>query len=119
MGNIEKGRKGEEQARNYLAAAGVHILGTNLQTEYGEIDILGELDDTLIFFEVKTRHGNSFGEPESAIDRRKKEHMIQSAQSYIMHNFESDPNWRIDVIAIQKISGNPTEIKWFKNAVIE
>ena len=119
MGNLEKGRKGEQLAKRFLKEASVQIIGMNLRTEYGEIDILGKLDGVLIFFEVKTRHGRTFGDPESAINVHKKRHMIQSAKSYIMEEFDHDPDWRIDVIAIQKKKNKPAEIKWFRNAVYE
>lgn len=111
------GKWGEEQALNYLVSNGVVILGKNIFTEYGEIDLLGKLDDVLLFIEVKTSRTHKFGFPEVSVNLRKMDHMINSAQRYLQDHEEIINDWRIDVIAIEININDEIEIKWFKNAI--
>lgn len=126
------GRWGEDRAAEYLIDKGYEIIERNIRTEYGEIDILARLDlsktenglqegavpgSILVFVEVKTRSSSTFGYPEQAVNSRKMEHMLDSAQSYLQLNPELGPDWRIDVIAIRRYSsGRPAEILHFENA---
>lgn len=102
------GRWGESHAVEYLIHSGYDILGRNIVTSYGEIDILAQQNETLIFIEVKTRSSDQFGFPEESITETKMNHMVESAQGYIIENYSNDPEWRIDVIAIQ--GDNKTDI---------
>jgi len=112
------GRWGEEQASNYLLKNGVEILGRNIFTEYGEIDLLGIQDQVLLFVEVKTSQTHKFGFPEVSVNLRKIDHMINAAQKYLQDHEDIKNDWRIDVISIELRSNKP-EIKWFKNVVNE
>jgi putative endonuclease len=112
----EIGRWGEQLASEYLAQKGYKILGRNIRTPYGEIDILALLDQTLIFVEVKTRTSNSFGNPENAITTRKLTHMEASALHYTQ-NIEYAGTWQWDAIAILKLATKPPEIVHFENVI--
>jgi len=116
--HIDTGRLGEQIAAKYLMKKKVLILSRNIQTPYGEIDLIGETDDCLIFFEVKTRRKKHFGYPESSVHSTKQEHMVNSAIAYLQDNDELERPWRIDVIAVNLFASKPPEIKWFKNAII-
>ena len=112
------GNRGEDIAVEYLSQQGVSIISRNVRTPYGEIDIIGKDDESLIFVEVKARRNQSFGFPEEAVHARKQEHMINSAFSYLQENFGEDVVWRIDVIAIKIALKDEThQIRWFKNAI--
>lgn len=113
------GKWGEEQAQDYLEENGVVILGKNVYTEYGEIDLLGLIDNILVFFEVKTSQTRKYGFPEVSVNTRKMDHMSKAAQKFIQEHEEVSNDWRIDVISIEVNSKNETEFKWFKNAIIE
>ena len=114
--NIATGKWGEHVAESFLKARSLTIIGRNVRTKYGEIDLIAQKDQTLIFFEVKTRSNLSFGKPEEAITEKKLGHMLQSAEAYIQENALEQLDWRIDVIAI---IGSPNkinpEIRWFEN----
>ena len=114
----ELGKIGEGIASDYLTTKQVKIIGRNIRTSYGEIDIIGEKDDELIFFEVKTRRSEKFGNPEDAVDIRKQEHMMHSAMEYMQTHFEGEVAWRIDVIAIKVKKEGSFMIDWFENAII-
>jgi len=113
--NQRVGKWGEEIASEYLLQKGYEVIGHNVRTPYGEIDIIARQGDILIFVEVKTRTSNKMGLPEESITARKREHMIASAGHYAMEN-EID-NWQIDVISIEGKPGTTPRITYFENAI--
>ena len=114
--NQELGKWGEQEASNYLSKKGYKILGRNIRTPHGEIDILASFDQVLVFVEVKTRGNRAFGNPEISIDSRKLNHMEASAMFYIQNsNFEG--TWQCDAIAILKYQSRPIEIVHFENVI--
>jgi putative endonuclease len=114
------GRWGENIAAAYLEQRGFSILARNVYNRYGEIDLIAcAADSSLVFVEVKTRTGQSFGDPEEAVDRRKIEHLSATAEAYMVEHPEwSGQNWQIDVIAILGRPGEKLEdvqIEYFEN----
>ena len=71
MNNIQKGRAGEMIALKYLIDNKANILETNYRINSGEIDIIAEINDELVFIEVKSRTNIKFGYPSEAVDCRK------------------------------------------------
>jgi putative endonuclease len=119
---IALGKWGEELAAEYLGERGYTILGRNIRTPYGELDLVVSQTtpsgNATIFVEVKTRTSTNFGFPEAAVTPQKKQHLIAAAQFYISEHPEIQGDWRIDVIAIQKTeTGTKPEIIRFENAV--
>ena len=119
LANKGLGAWGEQIAVDYLHNHNVKIIDRNIRTNYGEIDIIGQKDGVLIFFEVKTRRTENFGNPEDAVNYIKKEHMKNSALEFIQSNQDMEMDWRIDVIAIQVGKKNKLQIRWFKNAIAD
>ena len=113
---LQLGKWGEQFAATYLTKQGYTILGSNIRTPYGEIDLLARQADTLVFVEVKTRSSPSLGFPEISITPKKFSHMVSAAQAYLLDHPELNLGWRIDVISIQRSSpGQPPEIVLFEN----
>ncbi len=98
--NKEIGKKGESVAIDYLLSLGYSIREVNYYHRKKEIDIICEIDQTLVFVEVKTRRSSKFGMPEEAVDDRKIENILDCAGHYIERN-----RWkgaiRFDIIALQ------------------
>ena len=118
------GRWGEDQAARYLEARGYSVLSKNVRTPYGEIDIIAQQAITpnnpqeLVFVEVKTRASSSLGPPEISVNRRKQARLCASAQAFLQEHPEYDCPWRIDVIAIQRLSLElPPDIVHFQDAI--
>jgi putative endonuclease len=110
---------GEDQAEQYLAQRGYQVIGRNIRTAYGELDLVCRQGDLLVFVEVKTRRNQALGFPEAAITSKKREHLLHSAQDYIEKNLLTPGNWRIDIISIIGYPrlGEP-EIVHFDNAIV-
>jgi putative endonuclease len=113
------GAWGERMAAEYLEAHGMKMVETNIRTPYGEIDIIGEDKNQLVFIEVKTLRSKSFGDPEVSVNSKKQTHMINSALYYLQDKNLLDSEWRIDVVTLCAIPNKPIEFRWFKNAVSE
>ena len=122
------GKWGEELAVEYLIERGYSILGQNVRTPYGEIDVIAQQQEqpygesppqaVVVFVEVKTRSSTEYGFPEEAVTREKRAHMLAAAQGYLQIHSELSDRWRIDVIAIQRSgSKSAPEIIHFENAL--
>ena len=114
------GKWGEGLAAAYLVEKGYLILDQNVYTSYGEIDIIAlqviDSEKYLVFVEVKTRTTLEFGNPEDSITWRKKEHLVAAIETYLQDHTDLEYPWRVDVIAIQKLSAsNPPKIKHFES----
>lgn len=94
------GNKGENLAVKYLKGKGFKILQRNFRTPLGEIDIIAEDREALVFIEVKTRSGDSFGLPFEAVDSKKRERMRRIALLYLK-NLDKERPVRFDVISIE------------------
>lgn len=105
-----KGNKGEQHALKYLKKNKYHILDKNFHSKFGEIDIIAQEDDTIIFVEVKYRNTNSYETAAGAVHPQKRKKIIQTAQYWIsLQGIEVA--CRFDVIAI-----NDTQLEHIKNA---
>ncbi len=112
--NQSIGRWGEQAAADFLCARGYEIVGRNVRTPYGEIDLVARKDGITTFVEVKARTSKSFGPPEVAVTPRKQAHMLACADYYAQQH-EID-HWQIDVIAVERENGQPI-ITHFENAI--
>lgn len=106
----QKGRIGEDVAVSYLEKKGYRILQRNYRFEHGEIDIIVEDGNILVFVEVKARRSKEFGEPEDSVTTRKREKIRSTANGYLFENNIDDKECRFDVVAID-YQGNKTEIR--------
>lgn len=102
---------------SFLTRLGCQILARNVRTPYGEIDLIVQKDDELIFVEVKTRSSSSFGAPEVSVSSRKFQHMIDSAEFYMQEHPEFDGSYRIDVVAVIRKPGGIVQLEHFENAI--
>jgi putative endonuclease len=114
------GRTGERLAAEELARRGYRILERNFRGMRGEIDVIAEDEGSgdLVFVEVKTRRGSSYGLPEEAITFRKRQKLLQVAAYYLDLHDQADRAWRIDVVAVQMSQrGQLEEIRVYDHAV--
>ena len=95
--NRATGRLAEDIAAETLKKKGLRILERNFGNKFGEIDIIAQDKDTLVFVEVKAKKGVDFGSPEEMISRGKLQKIRNMATVY-MDN-KSLP-CRIDVVAV-------------------
>ena len=110
----ELGQRGEHIAQTFLKEKGFQILHVNWRNRKLEIDIIAMDGETLVFVEVKTRQTLIFGEPEDAVNYKKRRSLIRAANAYVLkYGFKDDA--RFDIISII-IERNETVINHFPDA---
>ena len=120
MKRRETGMLGEKLASEFLQKNGYQILDTNYRCPDGEIDIITEHDDVLIFIEVRTKRSSRFGSPEESITPVKMERLRRVTAHYCQNHDNLPASWRIDVVAIEMgNSGRISRIEIIENAVDE
>lgn len=109
----ELGAKGESMAVNFLRAKNYTILATNWRWQKAEVDIVAQINNILVFVEVKTRSSDTFIKPEEAVHEKKQQLLIDAAEAYCEAN-QVELELRFDVIAIIH-QGNKTTTKHIEN----
>jgi len=109
---------GESTAARYLEARGYRILDANYRCPWGEVDLIAQEGDCLVFVEVRTRKGEAFGTPAESVTPLKQERLVATAETYLQALETPPKEWRIDLITItlQEKGGQP-ELQHLRNAV--
>jgi len=95
------GKLGEDIAVKYLEKHGYEILERNYHKPWGEIDIVAQQSDELVFVEVKAQNQEFEWRSEENITRHKKHQLSRIVTTYLKSNkIPEDQNWRVDVLAI-------------------
>lgn len=95
------GKLGEDIAVKYLEKHGYKILDRNYRKPWGEIDIIAQQSQELVFVEVKAQNQKFEWRPEENITRHKKHQLSRIVTTYLKANkIPEDQNWRIDVLGI-------------------
>jgi putative endonuclease len=112
------GALGERIAKEYIGKLGYQIIETNFRCHEGEIDIIAQDGEQLVFVEVRTRRGLDFGTPEESITVSKRQKLIEVAYAYLQSHEVLSPSWRIDVVAVELgTGGTVSRVELIKNAV--
>jgi putative endonuclease len=72
MDRQEVGKLGEKAAQKFLKKRGYRIRETGFRCRHGEIDIIAQQKDYLVFIEFRTKSNLAFGSPEESITVSKK-----------------------------------------------
>lgn len=118
--NIGKtGAEGEKRVANYLREKGFSVIKRNYVCRYGEIDIIAENGEYLLFVEVKTRKQGSMLSGAEAVDAFKQNRIMLTANDYIAKTqTEKQPRFDIaEVVTYEKSDGNTGyKLRYIENA---
>lgn len=98
----EAGREAEAAAARHLESLGMKVVGRNVRSGGGEIDLVVRDGDTIVFVEVRYRESGAFGPPEESVGVPKRLRVARAARSYLSEIGPSD--WRearFDVVAVE------------------
>jgi putative endonuclease len=109
------GKRGEELAAAHLAEAGYRIIERNHRSVFGEIDIVAEEGETLVFVEVKCRRSDAYGPPELAVGHEKQKKISRIALQYLSEHRLCQRPARFDVVAV-KLLPEGARIELIRNA---
>ena len=110
------GDEGEGRAEAYLRQQGFRILGRNVRSPLGELDLVADDRGVLVFVEVKRRRTGTFGGAIEAVDARKRAKLIQLAAQYLAQHRIRNCACRFDVVLIQDDAESAEAVQHITNA---
>jgi len=110
---IGRGLLAEQHAARYLQQQGLQLLAQNYRCRAGEIDLVMQDGDTLVFVEVRLRSNPAFGGAAASIDNRKQQRIIRTAQHYL-GTLPRAPRCRFDAVLME--DPQDARLQWLKNA---
>ena len=112
---MRTGKRGEALAADYLTDAGYRIIERNYRCHFGEIDIVAEEGETLVFIEVKSRRSEAYGDPQLAVGHEKQKKISRIAMHYLEEKRLRHRPARFDVVAVKLLSSGH-KIELIRNA---
>lgn len=116
------GKAGEDYVAKYLKSRGYIIIKRNWRdSRYGELDIVAENRENIVFVEVKTRRKNSLVSGVEAVDFAKQQRTKNAAQTF-MRRLRTNLPPRIDVAEVIIIDEQDDgsfifELNYIENAI--
>ena len=118
-----KGQHAENACCEYLKRQGLKLITQNYRSHWGEIDLIMQDAETLVFIEVRFRKNDYYGDGLESVNSQKQQRISKTAQQYLQNETKLK-NARIDVVAMsqrpQNIQSNDKQdnyiFNWVKNA---
>jgi putative endonuclease len=94
------GRSGEAAAEAFLRRRGMCILERRYRRRVGEIDLIAEHADVVVFVEVKTRSGSLYGSPAESVTLHRQRRLARAALVFLAGRGWLDRATRFDVVEV-------------------
>ncbi len=105
----------EDRAVAYLEENNLTLLTRNYHCRRGEIDLIMQDGNFLVFIEVRYRKNNHYGSAAESVTRQKQQRLLTTAEYFLQNEKQNADNaCRFDVITLSG-QQNP-QIEWIKNA---
>ncbi len=114
--HLRIGARGEDAAAEHLEAIGYRILARNYRCRHGEIDLVADDADVLVFVEVKTRHASAYGAPRDAVTSAKRRKLARTASHYMLAHRDEECAYRADIIEVGLLRGAVAAVRQIKGA---
>ncbi len=116
MTSREFGERGEYLARLFLEEKGYLFIRANFRCVGGEIDLIMQENDEIVFIEVKTRTESSakeFGRGAQRIDKEKQMHIRRAAKAFLRQEKKLTANLfpRFDAVELYMDRENSSRIR--------
>ena len=105
------GRQGEAAAEDALRRAGLRVVARRFRLRSGEIDLIAEDGDVLVFVEVKARRLTGYGHPAESVTRVKQRRIARTALAYLQRHDCLERPCRFDVVELVGEPGGPLEVR--------
>lgn len=109
----KSGAEAEQLAARFLLGQGLKLLMRNYSCRHGEIDLIMQDKNTLVFVEVRLRSRAHFGGAAASINTAKQGRLIHTAQHYLA-TLSYTPPCRFDALLFDSLENDRPE--WIKNA---
>jgi putative endonuclease len=112
----QSGAQWEKTAESFLCDHGLKLLQRNFSSRFGEIDLIMEDQETVVFVEVKYRKNDHHGSGADAVTFHKQGRISRTAGWYLVKNpRRAEQICRFDVVSIDP-QKQDQGINWIKNA---
>ncbi len=110
------GAKVERNTETFLNKRGLRTIRRNYKCRTGEIDLVMNDGEYVVFVEVRYRGSDAYGDPIESITARKQQRLIRAATHFLATepHLQSMP-CRFDAVGVSKANGH-TKYDWIKNA---
>jgi len=106
----------EQRARVELERAGLRLLASNYTTRHGEIDLVMQHGDTVVFVEVRHRLRAGHGDAATSVTRGKQDKLIRTAQLWLAaHPRHAQRPCRFDVVSYDG-PADSARMQWLRGA---
>jgi putative endonuclease len=109
------GALGEQSAKKHLRRLGLKFLTANFRSGRGEIDLIFQDQDCLVFVEVKSRSSEVWIRPAGTVNARKRELLSQTALAYLKLIKNPRIKIRFDIVEVLLNDGEVQEIRHLPN----
>ncbi len=99
MKSSTQGKLAEDKACQYLEQHGLKLIEKNYHCRSGEIDLIMQDNEILVFVEVRYRKNDDYGSAIESIDKAKVRKIVSTAKHYITHH-NIDRPMRFDLIGL-------------------
>lgn len=110
------GKLGEDCAAKFLEDKGYSIVARNFRIRSAEIDIIAQIDNVIVFVEVKARSNIRHGLPSEAVTLSKQKKIIEAAGVFLQDENFSECACRFDVVEVYLRGEHVKEINHIENA---
>jgi len=112
------GEEIEKRATQWLKKQGLQLISKNYLCHRGEIDIIMDDNNFLVFIEVRYRKQSNYGSPAETVTPIKQKKIRLAAEHFLQcHPQHQRKYCRFDVIAAQPGYGSDKlDFNWIKNA---
>jgi putative endonuclease len=117
--NTRKGRDGEKRAAEALEKKGMRIITTNFRCPRGEVDIIAQDGETVVFIEVKAWSAYGMEDLQYGVNGKKQRRIIETAKYFLAVNRKyNEMTIRFDVVFVNPLAG-PAAIRHLASAFVE
>ncbi len=114
--NVVLGEKYERKAATFLLDQGLKLHTRNFRCRYGEIDLIMQDGDVLVFVEVRFRTQTDYGTPLDTLTNAKQKKLLRAAEVFLQQH----PKWqqhsaRFDCVGINGVHPDET-YDWVRGA---
>ena len=110
------GQEGEAEAERYLRRKGYRIVARNIRSSLGELDLVAEDGQTLVFIEVKARRSGAYGGAVHAVHRQKQQKLVRLASQFLAQRHWMERSCRFDVVLLEGTETAGLRVEHIQNA---
>lgn len=105
------GVRAEDFCAELLRRAGLRLVERNWRCRLGEIDLIAEEGETVVFAEVRMRSSAHFGGAAESVTAAKRERIVAAARLYLARRPQA--SCRFDVFLVD---GPVSRVQWIRDA---